>query len=168
VLYLERPAGLAHPAGPSFRRLSPIRRTSRACATITSCPSSDSSRLIHGECVPVSNAIRLRGSLPKISFTASGRVATLASRITSPAPLRTQQKLDRSPRSSPMVSCPSCTFLIRHNAVVLGFSLENRLSRYLLVDLLRQQRNPVPQAFQSSDEIALEAVGIQSIEIVAA
>src|SRR5579864_7454073 len=41
----------------SLRRLSPINRTLRACATITSCPNPLSSRLTHGECIPVSTAI---------------------------------------------------------------------------------------------------------------
>jgi hypothetical protein len=70
--------------------LSPIRRTLRACATIASCPSSGRRRLTHGECVPVSSAMRLRGIFPKIFFIASGLVLTLSSRMTSPDPLRTQ------------------------------------------------------------------------------
>jgi hypothetical protein len=41
-------------------RLSPISRTLRAFATITSCPKSLSKRLTQGECVPISSAIRLR------------------------------------------------------------------------------------------------------------
>jgi hypothetical protein len=35
-----------------------IRRTLRAWATITSCPNSLNKRLTHGECIPVSSAIR--------------------------------------------------------------------------------------------------------------
>jgi len=54
----------------SFLRLSPISRTLRACATITSCPNPLSKPLIQGECVPVSNAIRLRGMAPKTSCNA--------------------------------------------------------------------------------------------------
>jgi hypothetical protein len=45
----------------SFLRLSPISRTLRAFATITSCLNWLSKRLIQGECVPMSSAIRLRG-----------------------------------------------------------------------------------------------------------
>jgi hypothetical protein len=40
----------------SLRRLFPIERTLRACATITSCPNSHNHRLTHGECIPVSSA----------------------------------------------------------------------------------------------------------------
>jgi len=50
-----------------FLALSPISRTWRACATITSCPNPLGNRLIQGECVPVSSAIRLRGIVPKTS-----------------------------------------------------------------------------------------------------
>jgi hypothetical protein len=41
---------------------SPINRTLCACATITSCPNSVSIRLIHGECIPVSSAMRQRAA----------------------------------------------------------------------------------------------------------
>jgi hypothetical protein len=40
-----------------------INCTFCACATSTSCPNSVNSRLTHGECVPVSRAMRLRGIL---------------------------------------------------------------------------------------------------------
>ena len=41
--------GLRIQAVVLLRRLSPISRTLRACATITSCPNSPNSRLTHGE-----------------------------------------------------------------------------------------------------------------------
>jgi len=63
-----------------FLRLSPISRTLRAFATITSCPSSLSKRLIQGECVPISSAIRLRGSAPKTSRNAFAFVRNRCSR----------------------------------------------------------------------------------------
>jgi hypothetical protein len=88
----------------SFFRLSPIKRTLRACATITSCPSPLNNRLTHGECIPVSNAIRLRGMAPNTSFMAFGVVLSFCSKITSPSASRTQYQLDRSPRSNPIVS----------------------------------------------------------------
>jgi hypothetical protein len=84
----------------SLRRLFPIKRTLRACATITSCPNSLNHRLTHGECIPVSSAIRLRGILPNSSRIAFGVVLTFCSTPTSPVASRTQYQLDRSPRSS--------------------------------------------------------------------
>jgi len=90
----------AHIARSSLRRLFPIKRTLRACATITSCPNSLNHRLTHGECIPVSSAIRLRGILPNRSRMAFGVVLTFCSTPTSPVASRTQYKLDRSPRSS--------------------------------------------------------------------
>ena len=73
----------------SLRRLFPIRRTLRACATITSCPNSLNHRLTHGECIPVSSAIRLRGILPNRSRMAFGVVLTFCSTPTSPVASRT-------------------------------------------------------------------------------
>src|SRR5579863_4474675 len=69
----------------SFFRLSPISRTLRAWATITSCPNSLRSRLIQGECVPVSNAIRLRGMAPKTSCNTFAVVRTRYSSCIRPA-----------------------------------------------------------------------------------
>src|SRR5438046_1556350 len=70
-----------HDALPiSFRLLLVINSTFCACATINSCLSSVNSRLTHGECVPVSRAIRLRGIFPNVCFIASGVVATFCSR----------------------------------------------------------------------------------------
>jgi hypothetical protein len=69
----------------SFRLLLVINSTFCACATITSCRNSVNSRLTHGECVPVSRAIRLCGILPNACFIASGVVATFCSRMILPA-----------------------------------------------------------------------------------
>ena len=80
----------------SFRRLSPIKRTLRACATITSCPNSLNTRLTHGECVPVSNAIRLRAIPPNTSFIAFGVVPNLCSTRLPPLhPTRNTSSIDR-------------------------------------------------------------------------
>src|SRR6202451_3035261 len=87
----------------SFFRLSPIKRTLLACATITSCPNSFINRLIHGECVPVSSATRLCGIAPNTSLSAFGVVLTLRSKTTSPRSSSTQYQLQRSPRSNPTV-----------------------------------------------------------------
>jgi len=74
----------------SFRLLSPISRTLRACATITSCPSCASCRLNQGECVPVSSAIRLRGILLNTSSIPFAVVGSSCSKITSPASFKMQ------------------------------------------------------------------------------
>src|SRR5439155_8295074 len=74
----------------SFRLLLVINSTFCACATINSCLSSVNSRLTHGECVPVSRAIRLRGIFPNVCFIASGVVATFCSRRILPASSKTQ------------------------------------------------------------------------------
>ena len=58
----------------SFRLLLVINSTFCACATISSCPNSVNSRLTHGECVPVSRAMRLRAIFPNVCFIASGVV----------------------------------------------------------------------------------------------
>jgi hypothetical protein len=81
----------------SFRLLSPMRRTFRACATITSCPNSVNSRLTQGECVPVSRAMRLRGIFSNARLIASGVVGSFCSKMTSPASSRTQMNEKRSP-----------------------------------------------------------------------
>src|SRR5271166_1022018 len=113
----------------SLRRLSPISRTLRACATITSWPSSLSRRLTHGECIPVSSAIRLRGIVAKTPFIAFGVVPSFCSLRTSPASSSTQYQLERSPRSRPMVSFRS-KFLLLAAATVLLFLIAGLL--YLL------------------------------------
>jgi len=114
----------------SFFRLSPIKRTLRACATITSCPNSLSSRLTHGECIPVSSAIRLRGIPPNPAFIAFGVVPSFCSSTTSPCSFNTQYQLERSPRSNPIVSFASEKFLICFRVTVLIFFIAGLL--YLL------------------------------------
>src|SRR5580692_9859566 len=74
----------------SFRLLLVINCTFCACATSTSCSSSVNSRLAHGECVPVSRAMRLCGILENVSFIASGVVGTFCSRMILPASSKTQ------------------------------------------------------------------------------
>ena len=97
----------------------------RACATITWGPTSPSVRLAHGECIPVSRAIRLRGSLPNTSFIAFG-VASFCSRSNCPAASKTQNQLQRSPRSNPIVSfCPEKFLLC---AVKTALKLEMSIS----------------------------------------
>jgi hypothetical protein len=88
----------------SFFRLSAINRTLRACATITSCPTSRSRRPTHGECIPVSNATRLCGIPANTSRRALGVVLTRRSNSTLPASSSTQYQLEQSPRSSPTVN----------------------------------------------------------------
>src|SRR5438309_6649209 len=114
----------------SFFRLSPIRRTLRACATITSCPSSLSRRLTHGECMPVSSAIRLRGIPPNTSRRALGVVLSRCSSSTLPASSSTQYQLERSPRSNPTVNFCCEIFLRAFGATVLTFFIAGLL--YLL------------------------------------
>src|ERR1700693_6213492 len=114
----------------SFFRLSPIKRTLRACATITSCPRSLNNRLTHGECIPVSSAIRQRGMAPETSRIAFGVVASFCSSSTSPASSSTQYQLDRSPRSRPIVSFFPEIFLLCFTATVLIFFIAGLL--YLL------------------------------------
>jgi hypothetical protein len=65
-------------------RLAPIKRTLRACATITSRRNSLSTRLTQGECIPVSNAIRQRGIAPNTSRVAFVVVPSFCSSRTSP------------------------------------------------------------------------------------
>src|SRR6201987_2177028 len=74
----------------SFRLLLVINSTFCACATIPACPNSVNTRLTHGEFVPVSRAIRLRGIFPNVCFIASGVVATFCSRMILPASSKTQ------------------------------------------------------------------------------
>src|SRR5215467_14954170 len=73
-------------------------------------PQRGQNRLTQGECVPVSIAMRHRGMLLNTCFMASGVVATLCPKTISPASFKTQYALERSPRSTPMVSCPSKIF----------------------------------------------------------
>ena len=48
------------------------------------------SRLTHGECVPVSSAMRLCGILENVCFVASGVVGTFCSRMILPVSSKTQ------------------------------------------------------------------------------
>src|SRR5207302_11371289 len=105
-------------------------RTFPAWATITSCPSSLNNRLTHGECIPVSKAIRLRGMVPNTSRIAFGVVLSRCSNCTLPASSNTQYQLERSPRSKPTVNFCSGKFLICFAAVVLTFFIAGLL--YLL------------------------------------
>ena len=77
--------------------------------------------------VPVSIAMRPRGRLPNTCFMASGVVASLCSKTISPASFKTQYALERSPRSTPMVSFPLKMFfpLVR---IVLIFCIAGLLS----------------------------------------
>src|ERR1700726_1432009 len=111
----------------SFLRLSPINRTLREFATITSCPKSLSIRLIHGECVPISSAIRLRGIVPKTPCSAFAVLRTLCSNWIWPASSTTQYQLLRSPRSNPMVSFGCEKFLLCFAAAVLTFFIAGLL-----------------------------------------
>jgi phytoene dehydrogenase-like protein len=61
-------------------------------------------QLLIRECIPVSNAIRLRGMAPNTSRIAFGVVLSFCSRSTSPTSSSRQYQLDRSPRSRPIVS----------------------------------------------------------------
>src|SRR5690348_3146449 len=114
----------------SFLRLSPISRTLRAFATITSCPHCLSKRLIQGECVPISSAIRLRGMVPKTSCNAFAFVRTRCSNCICPTSSSTQYQLLRSPKSSPMVSLCCDIFLLCFVLTVLTFFIAGLL--YLL------------------------------------
>src|SRR6478672_10863315 len=113
----------------SFLRLSPINRTLRALATITSCPNSPNKRLIHGECVPISSAIRLRGIPPKTSCNAFAVVRTRCSSWIWPVSSTTQYQLLRSPRSNPMVSFCCEIFPLCWLAAVLVFFIAGLLYR---------------------------------------
>src|SRR5580704_1527656 len=57
-------------------------------------PDSLSNRLTHGECIPVTSAIRLRDIPPKNSFIAFGVVLIFCSNTIEPASSRTQYQLD--------------------------------------------------------------------------
>jgi hypothetical protein len=91
---------------------APISRTLRACLTITSCPNLLSKRLIQGECVPISSAIRLRGIAPKISCNAFALVRTRCSTCIWLASHTAQYQLLQSRRSDPMVSFCYEAFLL--------------------------------------------------------
>jgi hypothetical protein len=108
-------------------RLSAISRTLRAFATITSCPNSLNRRLIQGECVPISSAMRLRGMAPKTSCNAFAVVRTRCFSCIWPASSSTQYQLLRSPRSSPIVSFCREIFLLCFVTAVLAFFIAGLL-----------------------------------------
>jgi Zn-dependent protease len=121
-----------------------INRTLRAFATITSCPNSLSKRLIQGECVPISSAIRLRGIAPKTSSNPFAVVRTRCSNCICPASSSTQYQLLRSPRSSPMVSCCCEIFLLCFVATVLTFFIAGLLFICALSTSITWERTPHP------------------------
>src|SRR5262249_18864339 len=125
-----QPAKLCASSRSSFFRLSPISRTLRAFATITSCPNSRSKRLIQGECVPISSATRLRGMAPKTSCNAFALVRTRCSNCICPASSTTQYQLLRSPKSNPMVNLCCQIFLLCSVLTMLTFFIAGLL--YLL------------------------------------
>jgi hypothetical protein len=111
----------------SFFRLSPIKRTFEACATMTSCPNSFSNRLTHGECVPVSSATRLCGIARTPLAEPFGGVLSLCSSTTSPRSSNTQYQLQRSPRSNPTVYFFSARSLVCRRATVILFLIAGPL-----------------------------------------
>ena len=142
----------------SFFRLSPIRRTLRAWATIASCPNSASSRLTQGECIPVSSATRLRGIPPNLSRRAFGVVLSFCSSTASPRSSSTQYQLERSPRSKPIVSFPivcfsSEKFLIRWLPTVLIFFIAGLLFICALSTSITWERTPHPAGDRPSNPI---------------
>ncbi len=92
---------MANEHSTTCERISLVKFPNKSFSTAT-CDYTNN-RVTHGECIPVSSAIRLRGIRPKASFSAFGVVATFCSKSTFPASSRTQYQLDRSPRSSPIV-----------------------------------------------------------------
>ncbi len=128
----------------SFFRLSPISRTLRALATITSCPNPLSKRLIQGECVPISSAIRLRGIAPKTSDNAFAFVRTRCSSCIWPDSSSTQYQLLRSPRSSPMVNFCCEIFLLCAAALVLTFFIAGLLFICASSTSITWERTPHP------------------------
>jgi len=87
-----------------LRAAAETAHTSISGIGITSCPNSLSTRLTQGECIPVSNAIRLCAMAPNTSRMAFGVVPSFCSRTISPVSSNTQYQLDRSPRSRPIVT----------------------------------------------------------------
>jgi hypothetical protein len=101
-------------------------------------------RLIHGECIPVSSAMRQRGIPPNTSRTAFGVVLSLCSRTIEPASSNTQYQLDRSPRSNPIVSFCSKKFLLCFAATVLTFYIAGLLFICALSTSITWERTPHP------------------------
>ncbi len=130
--------------GSDGTAIAPISRTLRALATITSCPSSLSKRLIQGECVPVSSAMRLRGMAPKISCKVFAVVRTRRSNCIWPASSNTHYQLLRSLRSNPMVSCCCEIFPFCFTTAVLTFFLAGLLFICGLSTSITWERTPHP------------------------
>src|ERR1700716_3467357 len=107
----------------SFRLLLVINCTFCACATITSCPSSVNSRLTHGECVPVSSAMRLCGILENVCFIASGVVGNFCSRMILPASKKigTVQAYGKE--------------ILKEQKLTIGVDLRDRSSFYCVLDV---------------------------------
>src|SRR5205807_9678785 len=95
----------------SFRVLWLISLICRALATITSCPHPLSNRLIQGECVPTSSAIRQRPKAPHNCVIPFLVLGTLRSNSTLPSWSIAQQRLVLSPRSMPIVTDPWQVFV---------------------------------------------------------
>src|SRR5579864_8753022 len=91
------------------------------------CPNSLSKRLIQGECVPISSAIRLCGIPPKTSRNAFVFVRTRCSSCIWPDSSSTQYQLLRSPRSNPTVNFCCEIFLPGFAATVLTFLIAGLL-----------------------------------------
>jgi hypothetical protein len=121
-----------------------VQLVSYGSTSITSCPNSASIRLIHGECIPVSSAMRQRGIPPNTSRTAFGVVLSLCSRTIVPASSNTQYQLDRSPRSNPIVSFCSKKFLLCFAATVLTFYIAGLLFICALSTSITWERTPHP------------------------
>ena len=99
------------PAPAAPRSAHPGDRLS-CVATITSCPNSLSTRLIQGECVPISSAMRLRGIASKTSRNAFAVVRSRCSNWIWPASSNTQYQVLRSPKFRPVVSFGWKIFLL--------------------------------------------------------
>src|SRR5215469_9253684 len=143
----------------SFFRLSPIKRTFEACATMTSCPNSFINRLTHGECVPVSSATRLCGIAPNTSRRAFGVVLSLCSNTTSPRSSKTQYQLQRSPRSNPTVYFFSAKSLVCRTVTVILFVIAGLLL-YCASSALSLGAYRIPPGDRHSHPIWFRQVGI--------
>src|SRR5205823_1567290 len=110
----------------------------------TSCPNSLNSRLIQGECVPVSSPIRLCGIPPTTSRNAFALVRTRCSSCIWPASSTTQYQLLRSPRSNPTVNFCCDIFLLGFAAAVLTFFIAGLLFICALSTSITWERTPHP------------------------
>src|SRR4029077_1063138 len=103
-----------------------------------------SKRLIQGECVPISSAIRLCGSSPKTSRNPFAFVRTRCSRCIWPDSSSTQYQLLRSPRSNPTVNFCCEIFLPGFAATVLTFFIAGLLFICALSTSVTWERTPHP------------------------